>query len=43
MIGYRPAAQIRDGKYHHVQVKLIPPHGLQLKAYWRPGYYAPTQ
>jgi VWFA-related protein len=43
VLGYRPAAQVRDGKYHHVQVKVIPPHGLVLKAHWRPGYYAPAQ
>ena len=44
VLGYRPAAQSRDGKYHHVQVKLVPPKGLPaLKAYWRPGYYAPLE
>ncbi len=44
VLGYSPTAQTRDGKYHHVQVKVIPPRGLPpLKAFWRPGYYAPTQ
>jgi Ca-activated chloride channel family protein len=44
VLGYSPADQQRDGRYHHVQVKVIPPHGLPpLKAFWRLGYYAPTQ
>ena len=43
VLGYRPTDQQRDGKYHHVQVKLIPPQGLPpLKAHWRLGYYAPS-
>ena len=44
VLGYTPANQPRDGRYHHVQVKLVPPHGLPtLKAFWRLGYYAPAQ
>ena len=44
VLGYSPAKQERDGKYHKVQVKLAPPKGLPtLKAYWRIGYYAPVQ
>lgn len=43
VLGYSPTSSQRDGKYHHVQVKVIPPRGLPpLKAYWRPGYYAPA-
>jgi VWFA-related protein len=43
VLGYSPTSQQRDGKYHHVQVKIIPPHGLPpLKAFWRPGYFAPV-
>ena len=43
VLGFSPTTQLRDGKYHHVQVKVIPPHGLPpLKAFWRPGYFAPT-
>ncbi len=44
VIGYTPTDAQRDGRYHHVQVKVIPPHGLPtLRAYWRLGYYAPTK
>jgi VWFA-related protein len=43
VIGYIPTAQQHDGRYHPVVVKLIPPHGLPpLHAYWRRGYYAPS-
>ena len=41
---YNPKNQQRDGKYRHVSVKLVQPRGLPpLKAYFRLGYYAPTQ
>jgi VWFA-related protein len=44
MIGYAPKNRERDGKYRHVQVKLVQPRGFpQLRAFWRLGYYAPTQ
>ncbi|SPE22587.1 hypothetical protein SBA3_100058 [Candidatus Sulfopaludibacter sp. SbA3] len=44
VIGYTPTDAQRDGRYHHVQVKVVPPHGLPtLRAYWRMGYYAPTR
>ncbi len=43
VLGYSPAGHPRDGKYHALQVKLVPPKGLPpLKAYWRHGYYAPS-
>jgi Ca-activated chloride channel family protein len=43
MIGYIPTDRQRDGRYHPVVVKVIPPHGLPpLHAYWRRGYYAPS-
>ena len=43
VLGFSPTEQHRDGKYHHVLVKVIPPHGLPpLKAFWRPGYFAPV-
>jgi VWFA-related protein len=43
MIGYVPTDRQRDGRYHPVVVKVIPPHGLPtLHAYWRRGYYAPS-
>jgi len=44
VIGYAPSNTMRDGKYRKVKVELVQPRGLpKLKAYWRPGYYAPTQ
>jgi Ca-activated chloride channel homolog len=44
MLGYSPQNQERDGKYRHVQVKLVQPRGLPpLRAFWRMGYYAPSQ
>lgn len=44
VIGYAPTNLARDGKYRKVKVELVQPRGLpKLKAYWRPGYYAPTQ
>jgi VWFA-related protein len=44
VLGYTPINQDRNGKYRHVQVKLNQPRGLPpLRAYWRLGYYAPTQ
>jgi VWFA-related protein len=44
VIGYSPTDAQRDGRYHHVQVKVIPPRGLPpLRAYWRLGYYAPLE
>lgn len=44
IIGYSPKNQDRNGKYRRVQVKLVQPRGLPpLRAFWRLGYYAPTQ
>ncbi|MCC6538049.1 MAG: VWA domain-containing protein [Bryobacterales bacterium] len=44
MIGYSPTNGNKDGKYRRVEVKLAQPRGLPpLKAYFRTGYYAPTQ
>jgi VWFA-related protein len=41
---YTPKNQERDGKYRRVTVKLIQPRGLPpLKAFYRLGYYAPSQ
>jgi len=43
LLGYAPANQARDGRYRPVQVKVVPPRGLPpLKAFWRRGYYAPS-
>lgn len=44
VLGYSPTNAQRDGKYRKVQVKLVQPRGLPpLHAFWRSGYYAPTQ
>jgi len=44
LLGYSPSNQQKDGKYRRVQVKLVQPKGLPpLRAFWRLGYYAPTQ
>jgi len=44
VLGYTPANQVRDGKYRKVQVKLKQPKGLPpLRAFYRLGYYAPSQ
>ena len=41
---YTPKNEVRDGKYRHVLVKLAQPRGLPpLKAFFRVGYYAPSQ
>jgi Ca-activated chloride channel homolog len=44
VLGFSPKNQSRDGKYRRVQVKLVQPRGLPpLKAFFRTGYYAPSQ
>jgi Ca-activated chloride channel homolog len=44
VLGYAPQNQEHDGKYRKVQVKLIQPRGLPpLRAFFRMGYYAPSQ
>jgi len=41
---YSSSNTVRDGKYRHVNVKLVQPRGLPpLKAFFRLGYYAPSQ
>ena len=43
VLGYTPHDEPRDGRYHHVVVRVIPPRGLPpLRAHWRTGYYAPV-
>jgi len=44
ILGYAPQLQQRDGKYHRIQVKIVPPRGLPpLRAHWRMGYNAPEE
>jgi Ca-activated chloride channel homolog len=43
VLGYSPHDPKRDGKYHRIEVKVVPPRGLpKLQAHWRRGYYAPS-
>jgi VWFA-related protein len=44
ILGFSPENQQHDGKYHHVEVKVVPPRGLpRLQAHWRVGYNAPDR
>jgi len=44
VLGFVPQKQIRDGRYHTLQVRVVPPKGLPaLKAYFRRGYFAPAE
>jgi VWFA-related protein len=44
VLGFVPQNQTRDGRYHVLQVKMVPPKGLPtLKPYFRRGYYAPSE
>ncbi|MBZ5584802.1 MAG: VWA domain-containing protein [Acidobacteriia bacterium] len=43
ILGYYPTSRERDGRYHLVHVRVVPPRGLPtLHAFWRRGYYAPS-
>jgi VWFA-related protein len=43
VLGYAPTNQMRDGKYHRVEVRVSPPPGLsKLRPAWKMGYYAPV-
>jgi Ca-activated chloride channel homolog len=44
VLGYSPAAQVADGKFHRVNLKLAMPEAdNKLRTYYRQGYYAPEQ
>jgi len=43
VLGYKPESGHDDGRFHHVQLKLLPPAGSQhLSVYWRRGYRTPS-
>jgi VWFA-related protein len=43
VLGYTPSAQMRNGKYHRVQVKIARAKGTpSVRASFRSGYYAPN-
>ena len=44
VLGYSPKNPERDGKYRRIKVQLVQPRGMPpLRAYFRLGYYAPSQ
>ncbi len=44
ILGYLPNKLLKDGKWHKIKVKLLPPKGLPpLHVYAKKGYYAPPQ
>jgi VWFA-related protein len=44
VLSYYPRDQVKDGKYHTVEVKVSQPSGVPaLKMHWRQGYYAPSE
>ena len=44
VLAYYPKNQVRDGKYHTVEVKISQPVGVStLKMHWRQGYYAASE
>jgi Ca-activated chloride channel family protein len=44
VLGYRPTKPTKDGKWHKIKVKLLPPKGLPpLRVYAKTGYYAPSE
>jgi len=44
LLGYTPSDATRDGRFHHISVRLEPPRGLpKLQTHWRTGYYAPSE
>ena len=44
VLGFAPATQTADGKFHRVDLKLATPDAeSELRAYYRQGYYAPGQ
>jgi VWFA-related protein len=44
VLAYYPRDQVKDGKYHTVEVKVSQPPGVPpLKMHWRQGYYAPPE
>ncbi|HXA50364.1 MAG TPA: VWA domain-containing protein [Candidatus Acidoferrum sp.] len=44
VLGFVPQKQIRDGRYHMLQVRVVPPKGMPtLRAFFRRGYNAPSE
>ncbi len=44
VLAYAAPNPVHDGKYHRIQVVVVPPRGLpKLQAHWRLGYTAPVE
>lgn len=43
LIGYRPSNRTRDGKWRKIKVEVMPPPELQIQAYYKRRYLAPTR
>ena len=44
VLGYSPTDPQHNGRYHRVEIKVVPPRGLpKLNAHWRLGYFAPDE
>jgi len=44
ILGYYPKDARNDGQYRHITVKLDLPKGMpRVRAYWRTGYYSPSE
>jgi VWFA-related protein len=43
ILGYSPSTLAADGKFHSVNLQLVPLYTGYLRTYYRRGYYAPTQ
>jgi Ca-activated chloride channel family protein len=44
VLGFAPQKQVRDGRYHMLQVRVVPPKGLPtLRAFYRRGYNSPAE
>ena len=44
VLGYSPTDPQHNGRYHRVEIKVMPPRGLpKLNAHWRLGYFAPDE
>jgi len=44
LLGFSPTDTQRDGRYHHLQVKMVQARGMpKVEAHWRSGYYAPGE
>jgi Ca-activated chloride channel homolog len=43
LLGFTPAGEQSDGKYHRIKVTVNPSDGTKLNVFYRRGYYAPAQ